>query len=151
MKSSLRVLLSTRSVSRSRRGASLLVAAALLLTLSACVSATPQKRAAQALDTIATSVDAGMKAAAALYKEGRAYRDGAWIVVNPSAVYVTDAQWTKLAELHEKYRRAGKAAALAIEAAGPGLSDPDLFLRDVSALAAEVKEFIALLNVGVQK
>ena len=36
MKSSPRVLLSTRSVSRSRRGASLLVAAALLLTLTGC-------------------------------------------------------------------------------------------------------------------
>ena len=36
MKNSLRVLLSTRSVSRSRRGATLLVAAALSLTLTGC-------------------------------------------------------------------------------------------------------------------
>lgn len=60
-----RVLLSTRSVSRSRRGASLLVAAALLLTLGACATlahgADPVVvRTEQALEVSLAVYDAGM-------------------------------------------------------------------------------------------
>ena len=60
-----RVLLSTRSVSRSRRGASLLVAAALLLTLGACATLAPGAnpvvvRTEQALEAALAVYDAGM-------------------------------------------------------------------------------------------
>lgn len=121
----------------------------LVVLLSACVSATPQKRAAQALDTVATTVDVGMKTAASLYKEGRVYDpSGVWRVVSPDDVLVTDATWLKLADAHEKYRRAGKAAAIAIRAAGPNLKDPEALLFDVRAAGGEVMALITLLQQG---
>ena len=136
-----RVLLS-RAASRS-------FSVLLLVALVACVSATPQKRAAQGLDTLQTSVDIGMKTAASLYKEGRVYDPaGAWRVVSPADVLVTDETWTKLATLHEKYRLAGKAAAIAIRAAGPNLKDPAAFLFDVQQAASEVMALVTLLQQG---
>ncbi len=142
-----RSLLRRRGVLLSRALPALFLALALVVVV-ACTAATPQKRAAQALDTVAVSVDAGMKGAAAIYKEGRVYQDEKWVVSDPTAVLMSDAEWTKLADLHEKYRRAGKVAALAIEAAGPGLADPDLILKNVKAAADEVMAFIALVRGG---
>jgi hypothetical protein len=128
------------------------VLALFVVALVGCVSATPQKRAAQALDTIATSVDVGMKTVASLYKEGRVYDpSGVWRIVSPEDVLVTDATWLKLADLHEKYRRAGKAAALAIRAAGPNLANPDALLLDVQAAASEVMSLVTLLQQGRTK
>lgn len=121
----------------------------LILAISACVSATPQKRAAQALDTVETTVDIGMKTVASLYKEGRVYDpSGVWRVVSPDDVLVTDATWLKLADIHEKYRRAGKAAALAIRAAGPNLKDPEALLFDVQAAGGEVMALVTLIQQG---
>lgn len=122
----------------------------LVLALAACSSATPQKRAHQSLDTIATTVDVAMKTAAGLYAEGRAWDESArvWRVVAPSRVLVTQETWDKLAGIHEKYRVAGKAAAIAIRAAGPHLRDPEAFLLDVQAAASEVMALVTLLKMG---
>jgi len=125
------------------------LALVVVLSLTACVSATPQKRAYQALDTIATTVDGGMQVAAALYKEGRVYDPaGKWVIVSPADVLVTDAQWDKLAGIHEKYRLAGKAAAISIKALGPDAHDISAILSDVNAAATEVLALIELFKKG---
>lgn len=125
------------------------VALVVVLALSSCVSATPQKRANQALDTVATAVEAGMQVAAALYKEGRVYDPaGKWVIVSPDDVLVTDAQWVKLADAHEKYRLTGKAAAITIKALGPDAHDISAILVDVNAAAKEVLDLIALFKRG---
>lgn len=122
--------------------------ALLIAILAACAPATIQKRAAQTLESIAIPVDGGMHAAAAWYKEGRLYNpeNGVWTIVSPEDVLLTDQDWSELGAVHEKFRRAGKLAAIAIRATGPALGDREALLADVSAAAKEVLALIDLFR-----
>ena len=133
----------------SRRLTGLLLAF-LIAGAAACAPATVQKREAQTLDSIYIVVDSAMKAAATFYKEGRVYdpQAGAWVVVSPDDVLLTDQQWADIGVVHEKYRRAGKVAALVIKNLGPTAGGQAALLADVRLAADEV---VALINLFTKK
>ena len=109
---SLRVLLSTRSVSRSRRGASLLVAAALSLTIGAC-----------ATGTVTTSAGAVVPAATVQAQDITGDALSVLQDVHNAAVRAHDAKaGAEPADVHAKRRAALLASASGLRAAWDGLS-----------------------------
>ena len=107
-----RVLLPTRSVSRSRRGASLLVAAALSLTIGAC-----------ATGTVTTSAGAVVPAATVQAQDITGDALSVLQDVHNAAVRAHDAKaGAEPADVHASRRAALVASASALRAAWDGLS-----------------------------
>jgi len=71
-----------------------ILALALLLCTLSCVTATPEKRAAQVLGTIEETVKAGMNVAGALYRAGQ----------------VTETQWTEIAKVYSRVQAVESSA-----------------------------------------
>ena len=129
MKTSLRVLLSTRSVSRSRRGATLLVAAALLLTIG-CSGVPAPTVCYQVTAATVHGVDKGMTVAGELYKAG----------------HLSEAAKEKLVAAHDVYRPAAQAAVAGCKAV-QSQGDVDKIVAQLRTAADKVTE--ALVAAGV--
>ena len=125
-----RVLLPTRSVSRSRRGASLLVAAALSLTIGACSGVPAPTVCYQVTAATVHGVDKGMTVAGELYKAG----------------HLSEAAKEKLIAAHDVYRPAAQAAVAGCKAV-QSQGDVDKIVAQLRTAADKVTE--ALVAAGV--
>ena len=89
-----------------------IAACALVLAIGSagCVPASPAKRVAQALDSIATTVHAGMNTAGVLYREGK----------------INDSQKAEILKRYAQYQEAMSVATHALRTLPPGTEPIDI-------------------------
>ena len=111
-----------------RKFSALLIACSVFL--GACVSATPQKKAYQALESIQATVETGMQVAAKLHKDG----------------VIGDTEKAQVLDVYSKYQKAMFTALYTLQETNTAWSDTGELLLSVTKAAGALIDLVNSLK-----